>query len=613
VSGDESGDGTPDAAPDGPRDDTGVRAPAGAAGGGRAGNGPAAGGGRDGVVSAGGDGRQSDETDRPVDVDGRRLHPLSVPYRAVTRAVRPSTLFVVVTAVGSGSLDPQSLTFLGMVVAGIVATFAYQYGYYRRFRFALTRGTLDVASGVLSRRSREIPLRRVQNVDVGQNPLQRLMGIAAIRVETAGGGDTEAVFECLGREPAEQLRDDLRRAAKRARASGDDADPTTDDELSPAIDEVDESDREEVFALSTRSLLVLSLLSFDAGAGVISSVVGAVLSGGDPSNLVGVGRLLSSLPLRPVETALIGLLAVGVLAWVLSVVLTFARYYGFRLVRVDDGLEYERGLLQQYSGTIPVEKVQTVSLRSNLAHRCLGYLTVAVETAGYSPGSERSAKQLAVPLARRPEALRVARSVEPFPVESTATGDTTTAEDRAAGPPRLERPPRRARRRYVVRFALAVLLVSAVGAVAVRLLAVRNLGPELAVDRRLLAGPLFALLVTPVAAHLRWRSRGYATGSEHFLVRTGFWRRVTRIVPYYRVQTVVETRTVFQRRRDLASVTADTASTASLLGGEAVAVDIDATRAETLRGQLQTALDRAIRERVAERASDPVTRRPDDT
>ncbi|PSQ59713.1 hypothetical protein BRD18_02745 [Halobacteriales archaeon SW_7_71_33] len=622
MSGDDPADGPPAAAPetsraaaDGPEGGEDGRQHTGASGeddhesdresDGHGGNGESDGDGTDGKNRDHGTGRESDETGedgaetasrRDVETAGRRLHPLSVPYRAVTRALRPSTILIVVTAVGPGSLDPQSLTFTGLLLAGLAATFAYQYGYYRRFRFALTDDTLDVASGVLSRRSREIPLRRVQNVDVGQNPLQRAMGIAAVRIETAGGGDTEAVLEYLGRETAERLRDDLRRAARRARtADGEvEAEAESDDEAEPGVDEAvggeSESEREEVFALSRRSLAVVSLFSFDAGAGVVSSVVGALLSGGDPSNLVGVGRVLADLPLGPVETAVIGVAAVGVLAWLLSVVLTVARYYGFRLVRVDEGLEYERGLVQQYSGTIPVEKVQTVSLRSNLVHRRLGYLAVAVETAGYSPGSERSARQLAVPLAPRSEALRVARSVEPFVVDDDA--EATFG---------LERPPRRARRRYVVRFALAVLALTGLAAVALRLLSVAGVGPGLAVDRRLLAAPLAALLLTPVAAHRRWRSRGHAAGPEHFLARTGYWRRVTRVVPYYRVQTVIESRTPFQRRRRLASVTADTASSASLLGGEAVALDVDADRAVALRERLRTELDRVIGARASDR------------
>lgn len=517
--------------------------------------------------------------------DTRRLHPLSIPYRAVTRAFSTSTVVLLAGIVGSGSVDLQSLSFVGLVLGALALGAGYQYVYYLRFEFTLTEETFDVTSGVLSRRDREIPLRRVQNVDVSQDPLQRALGIAALRIETAGGGDTEAVLECLGRAEADTLRDDLRRGARRARDRERGVESDDETAVQPAVeDRDDDADREEVFALSRRSLLVLSLFSFDAGAGAISTVAGAVLSGGDPSNLAGVQRVLSTVPLSPVETAVVGVSAVALLAWVLSVVFTFARYYGFRLVRVDEGLEYERGLLQRASGTIPVEKVQTVSLRESLPHRRLGYATVAVETAGYSPGSDRSARQLAVPLAPRSVAVAVARSVEEF------EGDLE-----------LDRPPERARRRYTARFALAVLGLTGVAAVALALLATQGVGPGLGVDRRVLAVPLAALLLTPLAARLRWNNRGHRTGPEHFLARTGFWRRVTRVVPYYRVQTVVDSRTVFQRRRRLASVTADTASSASLLGGDAVAIDVDDATAETLRERLQTELDRSIRERTRRR------------
>jgi putative membrane protein len=70
---------------------------------------------------------------------------------------------------------------------------------------------------------------------------------------------------------------------------------------------------------------------------------------------------------------------------------------------------------------------------------------------------------------------------------------------------------------------------------------------------------------------------------------------VTRVVPYYRTQTVVDARSVFQRRRRLGSVTADTASSASLVGGTATAVDVDEETAERLRELLRERLQERLR------------------
>ena len=45
-----------------------------------------------------------------------------------------------------------------------------------------------VREGVLVRNERRIPYGRVQNVDFARNPLHRLFGVTALRLETASGG-----------------------------------------------------------------------------------------------------------------------------------------------------------------------------------------------------------------------------------------------------------------------------------------------------------------------------------------------------------------------------------------------------------------------------------------
>jgi putative membrane protein len=77
------------------------------------------------------------------------------------------------------------------------------------------------------------------------------------------------------------------------------------------------------------------------------------------------------------------------------------------------------------------------------------------------------------------------------------------------------------------------------------------------------------------------------------------------VVPYYRVQTVLDSRTVFQRRRGLATLVVDTAGSSGLTGGQPRALDIDAERAADLRrtvaDRLQAELARRRDERRRER------------
>ncbi|WP_122089379.1 PH domain-containing protein [Halalkalicoccus subterraneus] len=497
-----------------------------------------------------------------------QLHPLSIPYRVAQSVVGylPLVFFATVASGPAFGGIGIALAVLAAVV-GFVAVAGWQVAYYRRFEYVTTPDTFDIRSGVISRRNREIPYRRVQNVDISRNVVQRALDIAELRIETAGGGETEAVLRYVGYEEAKRLQDELRRR-KRA-----DSTATTDE------DRPDE-DEALLYAITPEDLGVLAIASFDLR---LASFLSVALSFAGPPVLI---ELLTDLPVSP----FLVLGAVIVLVVVASALLSGANAvlntYGFRLSRSGDELRYERGLIQRYDGSIPLDKVQSLVVRENLLKRLLGYASLSVETAGYAPGQEGSVgSESAVPIADRETTLGIAREIEPFEeVEIT-------------------RPPKRARRRYAFRY----LLVLAVLATAVYA-ATWALGFEMYWYVPLLGVPL-----APVAAHYKWASRGYFLGADHVGTRTGFWNRTTRVVPYYRVQNVIETQTFLQRRWRLASVLVDTAGTSGLVGGDARALDLDSGGAtglrETVGDRLQTALRkrkrdsaRAGRERRIDRA-----------
>ena len=56
----------------------------------------------------------------------------------------------------------------------------------RRHRYAIVGDTLQVMRGVLAKQAWIVPLANIQSVSVTRSPLQRLLGIATVRVDTAG-------------------------------------------------------------------------------------------------------------------------------------------------------------------------------------------------------------------------------------------------------------------------------------------------------------------------------------------------------------------------------------------------------------------------------------------
>jgi putative membrane protein len=549
-------------------------------------------------------------------------------------------------------MDPLWAFALGPL--GFLIGAGYQVAYYYRFTYELTDEELVVASGVFGRQKREIPLERIQNVDIRRPALKRALGLAVVKFETAGGSSTEATLDAVGTTEADRLQREVSSRVRRIRAGergvperetdrgavGDDSRGAVGDDRRGLEDAVhddhadgERDDYELLYTISDRELRVLSAVSFRPGAFAVPFV--GVPFGGEDLPVFVLRRLGIDLregvrSLAALDVLTIGVLFVGTVlsyllaVWLVSVALTYLQYYDFRLERHGEELRYERGLLGRYSGTIPLDKVQTVTLGENVLMRRFGYAALGVETAGYAPGADGGGAETTVPLATRRRVLDLARDVlaasdetgryDTTTVFGSGDGDvgemTTSGEGESAHGERAEtsgeeatkpdapvvdpafhNPEAVARKRYTRRYLIALgIVVAGIAGVA----AVTPAPLWLAL------GPALFAPLTPFAARAKWNNRGYYETDWSLLTRNGFWRRHTRIVPSFRLQTVIVTRTIFQRRWGLASVTADTASSASVVGGDAKVFDVAPEKAEELRESLLVRLGDSLADRKRE-------------
>lgn len=486
-----------------------------------------------------------------------KLSPLSIVYRTLQRGSTILFLGIFGLSAGGASYVGGRVVVFAIVAVAVLATVGYELAYFRRFEYELTADTFDIRSGVISRREREIPYHRIQNVDISRNVLQRVLGIAAVGLETAGGRQTEGTIRYVSFADAEWLQREIQR--RKQSTSGSEA---RDEEMRAV-------DAETLYRITPRELTLVGIFSFDSrivgGAALLVSGSVPVLSQFVPdpmSILLSIGAVI----------IVVGLV---LLSWLLGIVVAFVNYYGFRLTKADDELRYERGLFRRFSGSIPFSKIQTVTIEDNPLKRRFGYATLTVETAGYAPGQGGGGSQAAVPIAKRDRVLELANAIEPFEY------------------PEFTRPPRRIRRRYTVRYLIAIGGLLGIG-----------YGLDWYIPAELpWLWVLSFVVVVPAMAHYKWKHRGYALGGGHVVTQNGFWRRSTTVVPYYRIQTVIETRTVFQRRWGVATVLVDTAGTSSLLGGGAAAIDIETDTAAEIREELNDKLQVAITERQRNRLS----------
>jgi len=505
------------------------------------------------------------EEDAPVGGGPRKLHVLTIPYRLVQQGAGIVVFLFFIGVPGlTGALGTEG-GLLGLVGVVVVAALfvGYFVAYYQRYEYELTADTFDIRSGVLSRREREIPLRRIQNVDISQSVTQRALGIASVGLETAGGGQTEAQLQYVGEDEAERLQSEVSRLRRSS-------DGSATSEGEPA-----EASAETIFEITERELGVLALVSTDFRVISLIFFAGSVFGPSAFEELepifAGPETILGMLfgPLAAIGSIVV----IGIVAGVISA----ARYYGFTLVRGEDELRYERGLLQKYSGTIPLSKVQTLTVEENVLARRLGYASLYIETAGSVAASgDSGGSQSAIPLAKTDRVRTLSRTIEDVSIDE------------------FERPPKRARQRYAARYSIVVLVLTGL----------LYLSSTFAGVETFWYAPLGLFLVVPVAAHLKWKHRGYYLGDHHVVTRNGFWSRSTKIVPYHRVQTTVSSETIFQRRRRLGTVVVDTAGSRSITGDDPKAVDVDVETANEVRETVPDRLYEDLRSRQRARSLD---------
>ncbi|MFP4188941.1 MAG: PH domain-containing protein [Halobacteriales archaeon] len=501
--------------------------------------------------------------------ESAKLHPFSIAYRAVSQLGQVGFVVFLSFYGGTDAVDGFSVVILALAAAvvALAAVLAWQFAYYRRFEYEVTDDSFDIRSGVISRRNRQIPLRRVQNVDITENVVHRFLGIARVNVETAGGNQSEASLRYVGADRAREIQREVRR--RKTRLAGDDGDGV-------AHEQGGGERGEALYEISNHELLLVSSFSIDARLVAFAFFAVSFL----PPESLPFDTLFDALPSRFAVLPIVVLAFVVVFVlWLIGFATSFSRYYGFVLRRIEDTLGYERGLFNRYSGSVPVDKIQTFTLEENVLKRYFGYATLGIETAGYSPTQTRQqGSETAVPLAKRGRVLELAHEID-------------GVED-----PEFTLPPKRARRRYAIRYTLLLGFLSAVLYAA-----------SVYVTRFRWYLPLAALPLVPVAAHLKWRNRGYYLGEDYAATRNGFWNRTTVVLPYYRVQNVIESATILQRRWRIATVTLDTAGSSGLRNDEARAVDIDAYEAERMTNEVRDRLQESLAERRAERRRDDET------
>jgi putative membrane protein len=469
----------------------------------------------------------------------RRLHPLSFLFDIVGQVrqfVVPAG--VVLLGAGTAGFAWEAWLVLLVIPSAIVAIIRAL-----MFRYRFDPGELVITSGLIFRNERHVPYGRIQNIDAVQNLLHRVLRVVEVRIETGGGDEAEARMRVLPLPALAEMRDRVF-AGRPGRAASE---PTAAD----SAREASQPERRTLLALGPRELLLAGFIE-SRGLIIVGAAFGLLWELGLFESATGLvfGENLSSRSV--IRQAARGLLGQGMpsIGRIATVVLAFAafvlairvlsmgwsliRLWGFRLHRTGDDLGTEFGLITRVMATIPLRRIQTVTVRESPLHRVFKAASIRVDSAGGDGGEGGATKRESLaPVIRRADVPRVLAEVLP-------DVDVPGAAWRPVDPRGFWR-------------ALKSTLVLVVFLTLPFILMLRWWTLAWA-----------AVLVAWACVHawLYVKHLGWAVGDHAVLFRSGWlWREFT-VARFNKIQAVTLNESPFDRRARMASVAVDTAGAA---------------------------------------------------
>lgn len=512
----------------------------------------------------------------------RPLHPLSLVFECLSLARRNllPVLFAGFSAASGGVIG----FWVGVCVFGIavlISVFRYA-----TFRYSIVGSDLVIQQGLIFRQNRTIPIARIQNIDLVQNALHRLCGVAEVRVETASGSEPEATMRVLALTELRHLRNSIFGDADGSQshgtaieASAQEMQSTFDDPSSTSPDTAPTASLSTtnnatqgamlVCAIPTSRLLLAGLCS-NRGAVFIGLLLSflwqdrfarmiglnpawwnfdapaAQLDAGDElrREMVRRGAAIRFIfhDLLSGHAVLLPLLYLSVLLAVAAIVVKLfsaiwyvLRFHGYRLEFDGEDFRVRCGLFTKVSATVPRHRIQVISIHRPWLERLVGLAHIRIETSGGGKEDEDAAATIG-----RRWFLPVIAEGEVQGILGILNPKIVSTEDDCTWQPLSPRAGKR-----VMRMGILVSLLLAVFGVLVQ--------PKWG----WIAG-VAALAGFWWLAIKKLKSRKFARTPWGVMLRSGIWYRKTTMTFFDKIQSIALKQSPFDRRWRMAGLALDT-------------------------------------------------------
>jgi len=333
------------------------------------------------------------------------------------------SLFITLLIVGAAK--PQIWIIIGISVIPVGVILAlFAYWQYRNFTFHIDGDDLIIHKGVIFKDRTVISADRIQSIKIVENIVQRILGLVALKVDTAGSSASELEIPALERKAAMELKDLLYRKKEEAEGGSipseriDGSETATDAEARSTEPKVKREPVEKrvLVKLNIFDLVLVGLTENHLKTGLVALAVVF----GYFSQLMEyfqnyleayVDEYANAVANASITFALTGLALYAVISVVISMVRTFLRFYGLTAQLEPEAIEIETGLLKRSYDRVPVRKVQFVEWETNPLRKLAGFESARIHPT--NPIGAANKQKVEIPALRPVQSAQLADGIYP--------------------------------------------------------------------------------------------------------------------------------------------------------------------------------------------------------
>lgn len=284
-----------------------------------------------------------------------------------------SLFFVIVILIVRSPGAYTAYTFLGL---GVILSISFVFAYYTYLRFTFylneTEREFVVDKGIFNRDHLVIPLEKIQQVNITQDILQKIIGVYGLKIDTAGAKGEEVHIRAISEFAAVSLKEHLLVAKNNTESQSSATEKDNIIETAPLV------------KISNKTLLKVGLTSH-YGQSLLLLMSFFYLVWHEGSQLVDAFKLNKN-HIEATARGFLGVLSVFILIGIfllalllINLVRTFYNYFELQISLQNQNLLISSGFIAKKNTILNPKKVQIASYSQNYFQKKLGLVNLIIK------------------------------------------------------------------------------------------------------------------------------------------------------------------------------------------------------------------------------------------